>query len=230
MYLHTVEPIARIHNDFTEKFGIPRQSNLNNTISTIVFEDKYKDDNSLKGIEKYSHLWLIWIFDRNNSNKKPWYPTVRPPRLGGNKRVGVFSTRSPYHPNRIGMSCVKLISIEKDKHYGTVIKVSGADLLDNTPIIDIKPYLAYTDSHPDAVCGFSDDVSDYELKVEFKNEADVNDEVLLAEIEDLLKQDPRPSYQDDENRVYSMKYAGYDIKFTVKETHLTVLEIKKGSE
>jgi len=224
---HIIEPIATIHNNFTEKFGIPRQSNITNTVSTIIFDKKYRDQNAFKGLEEYSHIWILWLFDKNNSDKKEWYPTVRPPRLGGNKRVGVFSTRSPYHPNGIGMSCVKLLYIENDKDNGIILKVSGADLLNGTPIIDIKPYLKFTDSHPDAVCGFSDEVKDYELTVIFKDECNNMEPPLKAEIETILRQDPRPSYQNDENRIYSMKYADYDVKFYVKNNCLTVTEIEK---
>lgn len=229
---YTIEPIAHIYNGYSDKFGIPRQSGLENTtVSEIVFEEKYRDENSLRGLEGYSHIWLLWIFTEA-LQKKDWSPTVRPPRLGGNKRMGVFSTRSPFHPNSIGLSCVKILSIEKTKERGTVIKVSGADLLCGTPIIDIKPYLAFTDSHPEAVGGFSDGVRDFELEVQFDTDiSDVPENVLEAIIE-ILKQDPRPSYQNDSVRVYGMNYSCYEIKFMVSGMTLKVTQIgkKNGSE
>ena len=222
---YSIEPIAHIQNSYTDKFGIPRQSGLvSETISTIIFCEKYRDDNSLRGLEGYSHIWLLWIFSQTES-KKDWSPTVRPPRLGGNKRMGVFSTRSPYHPNSIGLSCVKIESIEKSKNNGTVIKVSGADLLNGTPIIDIKPYLSFTDSHPDALCGFADDVLDKSLDVEFNFDTSFIDSNDLASINAMLSQDPRPSYQDNPNRVYAMEYGKYKIRFKVDTNILIVTEI-----
>ena len=230
---YKITPIATIHNNFKDKFGIPRQSNLDcGQVSQIVFEKAYRDDNSLRGLEDYSHIWLLWIFSETKGDKD-WSPTVRPPRLGGNKRMGVFSTRSPYHPNRIGLSCVKIASIEKTKNDGTVINVIGADLLDGTPIIDIKPYLSFTDSHPDAKCGFADEVAAYELLVEIseiiKQSIDSDD---LSEIISILKQDPRPSYHDDTDRIYGVRYSNYEIKFKVNEDILSVISIEKlnGSE
>ena len=229
---YTIEPIAHIYNNYNDKFGIPRQSGLENeTESEIVFCDKYRDDNALRGLEGYSHIWLLWIFTQVDS-KKDWSPTVRPPRLGGNKRMGVFSTRSPFHPNRIGLSCVKIKSIEKTRNNGTIIKVTGADLLCGTPIIDIKPYLSFTDSHPNARCGFADEVYHFELDIDF--EADTKDlpKDVFEAITEMLKQDPRPSYQDEPQRVYGMNYSCYEIKFRVNGKKLTVTEIKKqnGSE
>lgn len=233
MQSFTIEPIATIHNDYKDKFGIPRQSGLfDDSFSTIVFEPKYRDENALRGLEGYSHIWLLWQFDRNNSDKG-WSPTVRPPRLGGNKRVGVFATRSPYHPNGIGLSCVKLVSIEKDKENGIVLMVSGADLLDETPIIDIKPYLSLPDSYPDAKCGFADDVCEYELNVNVKTDTKGIPPEVLCHITEILKQDPRPSYQNDAERVYGMNYGEYEIKFQVSNKELFVLSIEKspnGSE
>lgn len=226
-----IEPIARIHNKYKEKFGIPRQSNLiNTTISTIIFEEKYRDDNSLRGLDQYSHIWLLWQFD-NIEYTKDWSPTVRPPRLGGNKRVGVFATRSPYHPNGIGLSCVELISIEKDAKYGTVLKIKGADLQDNTAIIDIKPYLTFTDSVPFAKCGFAEKVYNYKINVEI----DEKFKLMLSDDEyeelcGILSQDPRPSYQNDSNRIYKMVYSDYKISFRVENLILTVTNIEKGSE
>ena len=222
---YTVEPIAHIFNDYKDKFGIPRQSGLvSNSVSTIIFDKKYRDENALRGLEGYSHIWLLWIFSENDS-KKDWSPTVRPPRLGGNKRMGVFSTRSPYHPNKIGLSCVKITSIEKTKENGIVINVEGDDLLNGTPIIDIKPYLAFTDSHPEAVCGFADDVFNKSLSVVFETDTDFISEESLSSITEILKQDPRPSYQDDPERVYTMDYSNYKISFKVNKNTVTVTKI-----
>lgn len=233
MSTYEITPIARIKNEYKDKFGIPRQSNLlKNNISQIVFEEDFRDENALRGLEEYSHLWLLWIFSETNSDKK-WSPTVRPPRLGGNKRMGVFATRSPYHPNKIGLSCVKIASIEKTAGNGTVINVLGADLLDGTPIIDIKPYLAFSDSVSDAVCGFADNVFEYELSVEIPQEISENiDKNVLDEIICLLKQDPRPSYHDDENRVYGLRYSVFEIKFKVSDNIAKVISIENtnGSE
>jgi tRNA-Thr(GGU) m(6)t(6)A37 methyltransferase TsaA len=217
--------IAHIYNGYTEKFGIPRQSGINDSVlSTIVFEKDYLNDDALRGIEEYSHLWLLWLFSKNNDEK--WRPTVRPPRLGGNKRVGVFATRSPYRPNAIGLSSVKLIKKEKTEN-GTVLTVSGADILSGTPIIDIKPYITYTDSHPNAVCGFADEVKDYHLNVVFKEELlnKLPPEIQPAVIA-MLENDPRPSYQSDEARIYGMCYSGYEIKFTVDGDILTVYDVE----
>ena len=216
--------IAKIKSEFPGKFGIPRQSGLENeTVSEIVFCEKYRDDNSLRGLEGYSHIWLLWIFSESESSKE-WSPTVRPPRLGGNKRMGVFSTRSPFHPNRIGLSCVRISSIEKTKDNGTIIKVTGADLMNGTPIIDIKPYLSFADSHPEAECGFADEKKDIVLDVLF--EADISDipESTKNAVTVMLRQDPRPSYQDDESRIYSMSYGEYDIRFSVDGNVLKVTE------
>lgn len=224
----TIEPIAYIHNDFSDKFGIPRQSNLIQSItSTIVFEKKYRDDNALRGLEDYSHIWLIWHFSQAETCKE-WSATVRPPRLGGNKRMGVFATRSPFHPNRLGLSCVKIESIEKSKNDGYIIKVSGADLMDGTPIFDIKPYLAFTDSHTDAVCGFADSVLDYELEVIAPDDIKSNvEKCIFDSIEEILKQDPRPSYHSDPERLYGITYAGYNIKFRVDNRKLFIESISK---
>lgn len=218
-----IKIIARIYNGFREKFGIPRQSGiLDKMVSTIVFEKDYRQQEALRGLEEYSHLWLLWYFSENT--KKEWSPCVRPPRLGGNKRVGVFATRSPYRPNPIGLSSVKLEKIEHTNDRGTVLYVSGADLLSGTPIIDIKPYIAYSDSHPDALCGFADEVIDYRLKVDFPQidslPEDIRETVLL-----MLENDPRPSYQSDENRLYGMCYGDYEIKFTVKDNILYVSDV-----
>ena len=229
---HSVEPIAHIHNDYKDKFGIPRQSCLvNGCVSEIVFCEKYRDTNALRGLEEFSHIWLLWIFSEAECDKE-WNPTVRPPRLGGNKRVGVFSTRSPFHPNRIGLSCVKILSIDKTSDRGTIIRVSGADLMDGTAIIDIKPYLTFTDSHPEAVCGFADKVLNNNVDVRFSGDfSDLNDDVKNT-ICEILRQNPRPSYHSDTERIYSMRYAEYDIKFMYSDNGITVTNITKlnGSE
>ena len=218
--------IAKIHNDFKEKFGIPRQSGLCDELtSTIVFEPEYRKPDALRGIDGFSHLWLIWEFSR--SVRDDWSPTVRPPRLGGNKRVGVFATRSPFRPNPIGLSSVKLVGIEHSKDYGDLLIVSGADLLDGTPIYDIKPYVAYSDCHADAVSGFADPVQNYSLNVDFCKE-------LLTKIEvskqnsliKILEQDPRPSYQNDPEREYGMRFANYEIFFKVDCENLTVTRVE----
>ena len=219
--------IARIRNGYKEKFGIPRQSGITgNTESVIVFERQYRDENALRGIEEYSHLWLIWHF--SEVDKKTWSPTVRPPRLGGNKRMGVFATRSPYRPNPIGLSSVELVAVEKTKDLGTVLRVKGADLMDGTPILDIKPYLAFTDCHTDAKGGFADAVKDYRLNVEISE--DIKKAFPTGKLESLisiLSQDPRPSYQNEPERVYGMKFEDYEIKFSVEAGVLTVLSAKK---
>lgn len=219
--------IARIHTDFKEKFGIPRQSGLVDSLrARIVFEPEYRVKEALRGIEDFSHLWLIWEF--SESKRENWSPTVRPPRLGGNKRMGVFATRSPFRPNAIGLSSVRLIGIEHTDSEGDVLIVSGADLLDGTPIFDIKPYLPFTDSHPDAKGGFADEKKEYHADVIIpKDIADRIDEKKLEEIKELLLQDPRPSYRDDEEREYGMSYADFEISFTATRSTLTVKSIAK---
>ena len=217
--------IARIETDFPEKFGIPRQAGLVPALEgRIVFEPKYRDPNAVKGLEEYSHIWLLWEFSR--AKRENWSPMVLPPRLGGKTHMGVFATRSPFRPNPIGLSCVRLNRIEQDPHLGPVLYVGGADLLGGTPIYDIKPYLAYTDSHPEAVCGFADRVADYHLEVVFPPQLlkllpDECHETVMA----LLAQDPRPAYQDDPTRRYGMAFSGYDIRFHVKDHVLTVCEV-----
>lgn len=217
--------IARIHNDFSDKFGIPRQSGLVPEMpSYIVFEEEYRNREALRGIEEYSHLWLLWHF--SEAERDTWSPTVRPPRLGGNRRMGVFATRSPFRPNPIGLSSVKLLGVEHSTTHGTVLRVAGADLLDGTPILDIKPYLAYTDAHPDAVGGFADAFVDYALTVEFPEEllarvtAEKRDSLLS-----VLRQDPRPAYQHDPARVYALAFANYTVRFIVRESVLTVTDV-----
>ena len=217
--------IAYAHNGHTDKFGIPRQSREESSILTrIVFEPDYRIPEALRGIEGYSHLWLLWGFSEVDS----WSPTVRPPRLGGNTRMGVFATRSPYRPNPIGLSSVKLIGIEN----GELI-VSGADVLDGTPIYDIKPYLSFSDSHPDAQNGFAEETKDRTLEVVFYPGIDqvltrcCPRDTLVQEISYILAQDPRPAYQDDPEREYKMDYAGYRITFTVKDAIVDVKKIEK---
>ena len=213
--------IAHIQTDFKDKFGIPRQSGrVPSLLGRIVFEEEYRNPDALRGIEGFSHLWLI--FDFSKSHREDWSPTVRPPRLGGNTRIGVFASRSPFRPNSVGLSVVKLERVEK----GELI-VSGVDLLDDTPIYDIKPYLPFADSIPDAVGGYADDFEDYKLEVEFPEELlnRLPQDKRQAAI-DCLAQDPRPAYQEDERR-YSMAFAGYDIRFVVKENRLTVLEVEE---
>ena len=218
--------IARVHNDFKEKFGIPRQSGITDEfLSVIIFEPEYRVNEALRGIEGYSHLWLIWNFSR--AERESWSPTVRPPRLGGNKRMGVFATRSPYRPNPIGLSSVKLVSVEKSKDNGTVLIVSGADLLDGTPVYDIKPYLAYTDSHPDAIGGFADEVKNYSLKVSFPEDLlSLVDEKKRRGLITILENDPRPSYIADSDRIYTFDFASYEISFRADEKELTVTDVK----
>lgn len=219
--------IAHIHTDFPSKFGIPRQSGLVDELeATIVFEPEYRNPDALRGIEEYSHIWLLWQF--SECADKEWSPTVRPPRLGGNKRMGVFATRSPNRPNSIGLSSVRLIGTEKTDEYGTVLKVSGADLLDGTPIYDIKPYLPYVDSHPDATNGFALDEKEGSLEIFFPDELlSVIPENKRKALIAVLKQDPRPGYHNDPERIYGLDFAGYDVRFRISENNLTVTEIKK---
>ena len=217
--------IAHIRSDFPTKFGIPRQSGLVESLKAqIVFEPEYRNPDALRGMEEFSHLWLIWEF--SEAKRDTWSPTVRPPRLGGNKRMGVFATRSPFRPNPIGLSCVKLEGIVWKADNGPVIVVSGADLMDGTPIYDIKPYLSFADSHPEAVGGFADTVRGDQLTVECSEE-------LLLQIPlehqqaliDILAQDPRPHYQQNSQRVYGMEFANMEIKFRVEEDTLIVCKV-----
>lgn len=222
---HTMKVIARIHSDFPEKFGIPRQSGLVPALrAKIVFEPEYRNPDALRGIEGFSHLWLIWQFSA--AVRDTWSPTVRPPRLGGNERVGVFATRSPFRPNAIGLSCVKLESVQHEDGFGDVLIVSGADLMDGTPIYDIKPYLPFTDCHPDAVGGFADAVREKCLRVKLPDAlpahfTEKTGEALCA----ILAQDPRPSYQDDPLRVYRFTYGGWNVAFRVANGEAIVTEI-----
>lgn len=219
-------PIGHIYTDFPEKFGIPRQSGLIDELEgTIVLEPEYRSEEAFRGLEKYDYIWLIWSFSENNK-ERPFNATVKPPRLGGNKRMGVFATRSPYHPNNIGLSCVKLKEIKIDEKLGPVLTVSGIDQMNGTPIYDIKPYIPYTDSHAKAKAGFSDEVREYELEVQFPEEfLKVYSEEKQRAAVALLKQDPRPAYQRDEERQYGVSFAGYDIHFRVKDKVLQVVEV-----
>ena len=223
----TVKPIARMHSDFATKFGIPRQSGLVEELrSTIVFEPEFRNDDALRGIEDLSHLWIIWQF--SEAVRDGWSPTVRPPRLGGNTRMGVFATRSPFRPNNLGLSCVKLLGVEHTEEFGTVLHIGGADLMDGTPIFDIKPYIPYSDCKPDATGVFTDMAGDFLLKVEFPDD-------LLQKFPEnkrdaaigVLSHDPRPSYQRKPGRVYGLTFAGFDIRFTVEADTLTVVEVNE---
>lgn len=216
-----LKTIAHIHTAFPTKFGIPRQSGLAESLeSRIVFTEPYRNEAALRGLEGFSHIWLIWLF--SEAVRDGWSPTVRPPRLGGNTRMGVFATRSPYRPNPIGLSCVKLVRIE-----GTELVVAGADLMDGTPILDIKPYLPYADARPDAAGGFADPLRDYALHVELPAHlAEKLPEPLRAPLIDVLSQDPRPQYQNDPERVYGFPFAEYEVRFRVDGRTLTVLSIE----
>ena len=223
-----IRPIARMKSDFSTKFGIPRQSGLVQELrSTVIFEPEFRNPDALRGIEDFSHLWLIWQF--SEAVRTEWSPTVRPPRLGGNTRMGVFATRSPFRPNNLGLSCVRLLGVEHTEQYGTVLHVGGADLMDGTPIFDIKPYIPYADCQPDAAGGFTDSAGDFLLSVDFPP-------ALLALLPEdkreaavaVLSHDPRPSYQRKPDRIYGVSFAGFDIRFTVEDTTLTVVEILKN--
>lgn len=222
-----IKPIAYIRTDLPSKFGVPRQSGLIEELeATIVFEPEYRIDEALRGIEKYSHLWLIWEFSQNKQDT--WSPTVRPPRLGGNTRLGVFATRSPFRPNSLGLSCVKLNSVTKTADKGSVLLVSGADLADMTPIYDIKPYLPMSDKIEEAFGGLSErDTGLLEVIIP-EEAAEPFDEKRLAALRRVLELDPRPAYHDDPERVYGFPFAGFEIKFTVNGTTLTVIKAEKA--
>lgn len=219
--------IANIRTGFKEKFGIPRQAGIaSEAVGRIVFTPEYRVPEALIGIEGYSHLWLLWQFSL--AERDTWSPTVRPPRLGGNKRMGVFATRSPYRPNSIGLSSVRLIGVEHTEGEGDVLIVAGADLVDGTPIYDIKPYLAYTDSHPDAVGGYSDAVRDYKVDVNFPDELEARlPEPIRATVKTLLAEDPRPAYKGDGERIYGMIYDDYEIFFRAEDGALIVVDVRK---
>jgi len=220
-----VQVIARMRSDFPTKFGIPRQSGLVESLhSTIIFEPEFRNADALRGLEDFSHLWIIWQF--SEAVRQDWSPTVRPPRLGGNTRMGVFATRSPFRPNNLGLSCVKILGLEQTKDLGTVIHVAGADLMDGTPIFDIKPYIPYSDCYPDALGGFTDTADDFILQVDFPTHLlellpQNKREAAIA----ILSHDPRPSYQRKRDRVYGLTFAGYNIRFTVNDKILLVTEV-----
>lgn len=226
----SINVIARMQSDFPAKFGIPRQSGLVDSLqSTIVFEPEYRNADALRGLENFSHLWIIWQF--SETVRDDWSPTVRPPRLGGNTRLGVFATRSPFRPNSLGLSSVKILGLEQTSTCGTVIHVAGADLMDGTPIFDIKPYIPYGDCHPDATGGFTDNLDARLLEVDFpvtllkilppdKRDAAIG----------VLSHDPRPSYQHSDSRVYGLLFADFNIRFTVKSGVLHVKEVRKQTQ
>ena len=215
--------IAKIKTEYPEKFGIPRQSGLVENKAKIIFEKEYRVPEAFRGLEEFSHIWILWEF--SEAKRENWSPTVRPPLLGGNKRVGVFATRSPFRPNSIGLSCVKLEKIEFSKTDGPVLHVVGADLLNDTPIYDIKPYLPYADSFPNAIGGFTEHLTERKLEVVFNDDIfQMVPENIKQEIIQVLAHDPRPSYQDDD-KIYGIKYSKYEIKFRVKEKILTILSI-----
>ena len=221
-----MEIIAKIYTDFSEKFGIPRQSGISHGKGRIVFEKKYRNPDALRGIDGYSHLWLIWGFSENKRSE--WSPTVRPPRLGGNRKMGVFATRSPYRPNPIGLSSVRLVEIKPTDNEGLVLIVDGIDMLNGTPIYDIKPYLSFTDSHPDAVCGFADEVAKYSLDVSIPEQikAHLTSEEI-SELTVILSQDPRPHYKSDGEGEYGMRFQNYNVSFKVENKTVTVTKIEK---
>ena len=217
--------IAHIHTDFPTKFGIPRQSGIIESLQgRIVFEPEYRNAEAVRGLEDFSHIWLLWEF--SEAVRDSWSPTVRPPRLGGNVRKGVFATRSPFRPNPIGLSSVRLEKVDFDPKLGPVLYVSGADLMDGTPIYDIKPYIAYTDSHPDAVSGFASTPADYLLEVVFPEDLLNKVEPSKREgLKDVLAHDPRPQYQDDPERLYGMAFDTMEIKFRVHEGQIEVVTV-----
>lgn len=228
-----IKPIARIHTDFPEKFGIPRQSGLAPALQgRIVFEPAYRNAEALRGLEDFSHIWLVWEFSANvrrgASSDVVWQPTVRPPRLGGNAHLGVFATRSPFRPNPLGLSCVEISAIRPDTPDGPVIYVRGADLMDGTPIYDIKPYIVYADSRPDASCGYVDNLSDRRLEVVYEPHVidAVKDKEIMRSLTEVLSLDPRPAYQNDPNREYGLSFAGMNVRFEVMGQTLTVVSIE----
>lgn len=222
----TMQIIARMKSDFPDKFGIPRQSGLVEQLrATIIFEPEFRNADALRGLEDFSHLWILWQFSK--AVRADWSPTVRPPRLGGNTRLGVFATRSPFRPNGIGLSSVKILGIEQTEQYGPVIHVAGADLMDGTPIFDIKPYIPYSDCHTDATGGFTDTAGDFLLEVDIPDNLlqkvpQSKRQALLG----VLSHDPRPSYQKDPDRVYGLRFAAFNVRFTVKDNILTVTDIQ----
>ena len=223
-----IQPIAHIHTSFPEKFGIPRQSGLAQSLpGKVVFKSEYRNPECIRGLEGFSHIWLIWEFSANRSQK--WQPAVRPPRLGGNEYMGVFATRSPFRPNPLGLSCVELESVEYDAEYGPVINVKGCDLMDGTPIYDIKPYLRYSDSRPEAVCGYVDSLEEAVLEVSVPDmmAAELEAAGILAPLMETLSLDPRPSYHNDPQREYGMSFSGYNVRFRVADGSVEVVDLKK---
>lgn len=222
-----INPIAYIRTEFPEKFGVPRQSGLAAALrGTIIFDPEYRNADALRGLDGFSHLWIIWEFSAN-AEKKDWQPTVRPPRMGGNERMGVFATRSPFRPNPLGLSCVEIESIQYDLPEGPVIHVKGADLMDGTPIYDIKPYIKYADARPHAVCGYVDRLEERSLKVVIPAEisSHIQDKSVLEALVQTLSLDPRPSYHDDPDREYGLSFAGMNVRFKVFLRILTVTAI-----
>lgn len=222
-----IHPIGHMESDFLTKFGIPRQSGLVEELdSTIVFEPEYRNPDALRGLEGFSYIWIIWQFSKNL--RKDWSPTVRPPRLGGNTRMGVFATRSSFRPNGLALSCVRLLGIAETEDRGTVLRVAGADLMNGTPIFDIKPYIPYSDAHPEALGGFTDSANAFLLEVKCQNSLlEVVPEEKRSALLGVLSHDPRPSYQHDPDRVYGLDFAGCNVKFTVRENVLQVERITK---
>ena len=223
-----IQVIARMRSDFASKFGIPRQSGLVEELrSTIVFEPEFRNADALRGIEDFSHLWLIWQF--SEAVRTGWSPTVRPPRLGGNTRMGVFATRSPFRPNNLGLSSVRLLGVEETVEFGTVLHVGGADLMDGTPIFDIKPYIPYGDCHTDATGGFTDTAGEFLLDVDFPETLlDILPRDKRQAAIGVLRHDPRPSYQRKPERVYGLTFAGFNIRFRVEESRLTVVSVEQA--
>lgn len=227
---HSLQIIAQIHNDFPEKFGVPHQSGwLKKQKAQIIFEPEYRRPEAFRGIEEYDYIWLIWQF--SEAVRENWSPTVRPPRLGGNTRMGVFATRSPFRPNSLGLSSVRLEKIEMHPELGPVLHISGADLMNGTPIYDIKPYLPYADSHPEVRGGFTDKIEDYRLEVEFPETLieKVPEEQREALME-VLANDPRPRYQNKPDKIYGLAYGSHDIHFTVKDKTLKVCDVTELKE
>ena len=230
-----IRPIAYIRTNFPEKFGVPRQSGLAKSLTgVIVFEKEFRNPDALRGLEGFSHLWLIWEFSANRQTcskgtptESSWQPTVRPPRLGGNAQMGVFATRSPFRPNPLGLSCVKIAEIELSGPEGPTITVVGSDLMDGTPIYDIKPYIRYADARPEAVCGYVDTLHERRLRVVFPSELSdrIEDKTVIPSLVEVLGLDPRPSYHNDSEREYGMSFAGYNVRFTVSDDTLTVVAI-----
>ena len=222
-----ISPIAYIHTEFSEKFGVPRQSGLAGSLrGTVVFEPEYRNADAVRGLEGFSHLWLIWGFSANRHDD--WQPTVRPPRLGGNDRMGVFATRSPYRPNQLGLSCVEIERVDHDSDDAPLIYVKGADLMDGTPIYDIKPYIKYADSRPQAVCGYVDALQERRLKVELSDSIAlaIGDQAVCDALMETLSLDPRPSYHNDPEREYGLSFAGFNVRFKVCGDVLAVISVE----